>query len=86
MGQSYDEAAAALFAAGLANERVDVPGTGEPGTVVGTDPPAGSRLDRGATVRLEVAAAAPTTTTTTAEPEPEREDRGKRDKDERDED
>ena len=65
--RTQQDAVAALRAAGLESHVVQVPSTETQGTVLAQNPPAGQKLARGGTVRLNVATAtaAPTTTQTT---------------------
>ena len=63
--RTQQDAVAALRAAGLESHVVQVPSTETQGTVLAQNPPAGQKLARGGTVRLNVAAAPTTTPTTT---------------------
>jgi beta-lactam-binding protein with PASTA domain len=59
-GMSYEQAVAAVTAAGLAPERRERPSTTDtPGQVVAQSPAAGTRVTRGSVVSLTVAIAAP---------------------------
>ena len=54
-GRTYEEAAAAFETAGLVPQRQDVfHDTVEAGKIVGTDPPVGSEVEKGATVKILV--------------------------------
>jgi beta-lactam-binding protein with PASTA domain len=68
-GATESQAGATLRAAGLAPHVVQVPSTKPAGTVVAQSPPAGQKLARGGSVRLNVSkgatSTAPATTTTT---------------------
>jgi beta-lactam-binding protein with PASTA domain len=78
--RTQQDAVAALRAAGLESHVVQVPSAEAQGTVLAQNPPAGQKLARGGTVRLNVAAgrtastttqaATTTTTTTTSAPKP----------------
>ena len=74
VGQSAEQARAALWNAYFASTVVTVPGDEPEGTVVSTDPPAGTRADwRAITVTVNVSAGPPETT---APPAPARDDNG----------
>jgi beta-lactam-binding protein with PASTA domain len=64
-GQSQQDAASALQQAGLAAHTVDVPSSRPAGTVVAQSPSAGTKVQQGSTVRLNVATSAPATTAST---------------------
>ena len=53
-GQSADDAQRALEEAGFRVQREQVDGGGDEGTVVGTNPPAGTQAERGSAVTLQI--------------------------------
>jgi beta-lactam-binding protein with PASTA domain len=65
-GATEAQAGATLRAAGLASHVVQVPSTKPAGTVVAQSPPAGQKLARGGSVRLNVSKGGTTTATTGA--------------------
>jgi serine/threonine-protein kinase len=64
--RTQQDAVATLRAAGLESHVVQVPSAETQGTVLAQNPPAGQKLARGGTVRLNVAAAPAASTTTQA--------------------
>jgi beta-lactam-binding protein with PASTA domain len=64
--RTQQDAVATLRAAGLESHVVQVPSTETQGTVLAQNPPAGQKVARGGTVRLNVAAAPAASTTTQA--------------------